>query len=39
MKDKALNQYKIKSQNLGLKDIDLDKRQVAMYLSRFGNID
>jgi len=39
MKDKALNQYKIKSQNLGLKDIDLNKRQVAMYLSHFGNID
>lgn len=39
MKDKALNQYKIKSQNLGLKDIDLGKRQVAMYLSHFDNID
>lgn len=31
--------YKIKSQSLGIKDISLEKREVAMYLSHFGNID
>jgi HK97 family phage prohead protease len=31
--------YKIKNQSLGIKDINLETREVAMYLSHFGNID
>lgn len=39
MNDKLINNYKIKSQNLPIKDISLEKREVAFYLSHFGNID
>jgi hypothetical protein len=31
--------YKIKNQSLPIKDINLETREVAMYLSHFGNID
>jgi HK97 family phage prohead protease len=36
---KAFNQYELKSLNLGLKDIDTGKREVAFYLSKFDVID
>ena len=39
MDNKLNNQYKIKSQGLGIKDLDLEKREVAIYLNKFGNID
>lgn len=39
MDNKLNSGYKIKSQSLGIKDISLEKREVAMYLSHFGNID
>ncbi|CAB4151213.1 COG3740 Phage head maturation protease [uncultured Caudovirales phage] len=39
MHNKINSGYKIKSQALGIKDINLEKREVAMYLSHFGNID
>lgn len=39
MDNKFNSSYKIKSQSLGIKDIDLSKREVAMYLSHFGNVD
>ena len=39
MDNKFNSSYKIKSQALGIKDISLEKREVAMYLSHFGNID
>lgn len=39
MDNKFNSSYKIKSQSLGIKDVDLEKREVAMYLSHFGNID
>lgn len=39
MDNKFNSSYKIKSQSLGIKDINLEKREVAMYLSHFGNID
>lgn len=39
MHNKINSGYKIKSQSLGIKDINLEKREVAMYLSHFGNID
>lgn len=39
MDNKINSGYKIKSQSLGIKDMSLEKREVAMYLSHFGNID
>lgn len=39
MDNKFNYSYKIKTQSLGVKDISLEKREVAMYLSSFGNID
>ena len=36
---KSTGQYELKSLNLGLKDIDTGKRQVAFYLSKFDVID
>lgn len=33
------NTYGVKSIDLNVKDLDLGKREVAMYLSQFGNID
>ena len=39
MDNKFNSPYKIKSQSLGIKDLNLEKREVAMYLSHFGNID
>lgn len=39
MNEKIINNYKIKAFNLPIKDISLEKREVAMYLSHFGNID
>lgn len=39
MNQKLINNYKIKSPNLPIKDISLEKREVAFYLSHFGNID
>lgn len=39
MNSKLNSGYKIKNQSLGVKDIDLEKREVAMYLSHFNNID
>ena len=39
MDNKFNSHYKIKSQSFGIKDINLEKREVAMYLSHFGNID
>lgn len=39
MDNKFNSGYKIKSQSLGIKDLSLEKREVAMYLSHFGNID
>jgi HK97 family phage prohead protease len=37
--EKSLNTYQIKSQELMVKDLDEGSRQVAMYLSKFDNID
>lgn len=39
MDNKLNSTYKIKSQSLGIKDLSLEKREVAMYLSHFDNID
>jgi HK97 family phage prohead protease len=39
MDNKFNSTYKIKSQSLGIKDLNLEKREVAMYLSHFGNVD
>ena len=39
MDNKLNSTYKIKSQSLGIKDLNLEKREVAMYLSHFGNVD
>jgi HK97 family phage prohead protease len=39
MDNKFNSKYKIKSQSLGIKDLNLEKREVAMYLSHFGNVD
>lgn len=39
MIDKSLTSYQIKGQNIGLKDISLDKKEVAMYLAHFDNMD
>lgn len=37
--NRFLNQYQLKSSKELLKDISLDKREVAVYLSKFNNID
>ena len=39
MENKFNSTYKIKTQSLGVKDLNLEKREVAMYLSHFGNVD
>lgn len=39
MDNKLNSHYKIKSQNLEVKDFDENSRKVSMYLSSFGNID
>ena len=36
---KGMNQYQLKSNDLGLKDIDSSNRKVAFYLSTFDDID
>ena len=36
---KNVSQYSTKTDNTMLKDIDLNKREVAIYLSKFGVID
>jgi HK97 family phage prohead protease len=37
--DRGFNSYSIKSHNLSIKDLDLNKREVAVYLSKFDTID
>lgn len=37
--NKRINTYNVKGQNLAIKDLDLEKREVAVYLSRFDVID
>jgi len=36
---KSVNQYNVKSETTELKDLDLQKREVAIYLSKFDTID
>lgn len=39
MIEKNLTSYQIKGENTSIKDLSLDKKEVAIYLAHFGNID